>query len=78
MAQMLRGWLAATMARISGKARRERRRRTLSSIDWVIRMLRQVREDKPEASARWWNGMREAVLKERAARVGDDRPPKAG
>jgi hypothetical protein len=77
MARTPKGWIAAAVTRISGKARQERRRRTLSSIDWVIRMLRQVREDKPQASARWWDSMREAVLKERASRARDEGPPKA-
>jgi hypothetical protein len=39
----------------------ERRKRALLNLDWVVEMLRHVHEDTPEATARWWDGLKETV-----------------
>jgi hypothetical protein len=68
MLRSLKPLAARTLARLSRRAYEERRKRTLSNLDWVISTLRRVREDRPEASARWWESMRDAVLDDRATK----------
>ena len=41
----------------------------LSNMDLVIKMLRQVREGEPEATARWWDSLKETVLDDRASTI---------
>lgn len=59
---------ACLIARCFGTSDEERRNRILSNMDWVIKMLHQVHEDKPEATARWWDSLKEAVLDDSAAK----------
>lgn len=55
---------ARLIASLPGRSNDQRRKRILSNLDWVIQMLHQVHEDTPEASARWWVSVKEAVLNE--------------
>jgi hypothetical protein len=45
----------------------------LSNIDWVIAMLRQVRQEKPQAATQWWESLRRDILDSARRKRGDDR-----
>lgn len=68
--------LARLFARFRSKPCLHDRQAILSNVDWVIEMLRRVREDKPEASARWWDDMKQAVLEDRDANPSKSPPSK--
>jgi hypothetical protein len=68
--------LARLFARLRRKSSARDRQAILCNIDWVIEMLRRVREDKPEASALWWEGVKQAVLEDRDANPSESPPPK--
>jgi hypothetical protein len=68
---------ARLIARLQGRSDEQRRKRILSNLDWVIQMLHQVHEDTPEAGTEWWDGMRDAVLDDRAAKVSKTNQTKA-
>jgi hypothetical protein len=68
--------LARLFACFLSKSRLRDRQAILSNIDWVIEMLRRVREDKPEASARWWDGVKQVVLEDRDTNPSKSPPPK--
>jgi hypothetical protein len=59
--------LARLFGRFRSKSCLRDRQAILSNIDWVIEMLRRVRDDEPEASARWWDGVKQAALEDRDA-----------